>query len=105
MNLELSLEAESDLMSMGNITVPFIPWEYRLGEGHLVMLELEDNCTNEEVCMQEGGEVFLLFDLNKCMGEMVVYSIFLVFFSFISQSSKTGRKLYLENIFQINLKY
>lgn len=54
-NLELSVEAESDLTSMGNITVPFIPWEYRLEEGHLVMLALEDNCSNEEVCMQEGG--------------------------------------------------
>lgn len=40
-NLELSLEAENDLISMDSVTVPFIPWECRLEEGHLVTLALE----------------------------------------------------------------
>lgn len=41
-NLGLFLEAESDLISMDDISVSLIPWEYRLEEGHLVMLPLED---------------------------------------------------------------
>lgn len=87
-DLELSLEAESDPISMGSIPVPFIPWEFRWGEG-LPVIGVGRCCSDEELCMQQWGRHFAH---SKCMVEMVVYNIVLtyIFLSLIRFQKQIG---------------